>query len=144
MYNHAVNSITSNISSQLMDGILPEYTFCFYCDGGGIITNHYLDGRSDNITKTESPYLLNINGQCLICLSIYTWVNGVPTYTSDIEKSGLPFNTPLTADDLRETLHESDKWVQQTINISTLDKVHEVLTVYPEISYATYRLLSDL
>ena len=29
-------------------------------------------------------------------------------YTSDIEKSGLPFNTPLTADDLRENLHESD------------------------------------
>ena len=143
MYNHAVNSITSNISKRLMNGILPEYTFCFYCDGNGIITNHYLEGGSDNITKAISPYLLHVN-ECLICLSIYTWVNGVPTYTSVIEKSGLPFSTPLTADDLREHLHESDKWVQKTINISTLDKVQEILTVYPEISYATYRLLSDL
>ena len=87
---------------------------------------------------------MHVNGQCFICLSIYTWVTGVPTYTSVTEKSGLPFNTPLTADDLREHLNESDKWVQKTINKSTLDKVHEILTVYPEISYATYRLLSDL
>jgi len=50
----------------------------------------------------------------------------------------------LTADDLRENLHESDKWVQKTINISTLDKVHDILTIYPAISYSTYRLLSDL
>ena len=63
MYNHAVNGITSNISSRLMNGILPEYTFCFYCDGGGIITNHYLEGGSDNITKAKSPYLLHINSQ---------------------------------------------------------------------------------
>ena len=147
MYPHAVNNITSNISSRLNNGILPEYTFCFYCDGGGIITNHYIEGGSDNTdnnTKTDSPYLLNINGQCLICLSIYTWVNGVPPYTSVIEKSGLPFHTPLTTDDLRHNLHESDKWVQKTINISTLDRVHDVLTVYSEISYSTYRLLSDL
>ena len=144
IYPHAVNSITSNISSRLNNGILPEYTFCFYCDGKGITTNHYIEGGSDNTTTTDSPYLLNINGQCLICLSIYTWINGVPTYTSVIEKSGLPFSTPLTADDLRENLHEVDKWVQKTINITTLDKVHDVLTVYQEISYSTYRLLSDL
>ena len=47
-------------------------------------------------------------------------------------------------DDLRENLHESNKWIQKTINVSTLDKVYDVLRVYPEVSYSTYRILSDL
>jgi len=87
-YNQRVNSIKSNISSNHShylkeECILPEYTFCFYCDAGGHVTNNYLEGGSDkDIVSRESPYLLNINGQCLICLSIYIWINGVPTYTS--------------------------------------------------------------
>ena len=41
-------------------------------------------------------------------------------------------------------MHESDKWVQKTINVSTLDKVYEILKIYPDISYSTYRMISDL
>ena len=85
------------------------------------------------IIKQQSPYLLTINGQCLICLSIHTWINGVPTYTSVVEIRGLPFNTPLIREDLNENMHESDKWVQKTINVSTLDKVYEILKIYPDI-----------
>ena len=87
---------------------------------------------------------MKIDGECLICLSIYTWINGVPTYTSVVEQSGLPFNRPLSDDDLKENLHESNKWIQKTINVSTLDKVHDVLQLYPIASYSTYRTLSDL
>jgi hypothetical protein len=135
--------ISSNSSKD--SGVRPEYTFCFYCDAGGVISNHYLEGGSENITTTtDLPYLFNINGKCLICLSIYTWIYGVPTYTSVVETLGLPFSTPLHDDDLRENLHESNKWIQKTINVSTLDKVYDVLTVYPEVSYSTYRILSDL
>ena len=149
IYYQQVNSITSKISSSYLkeDGILPEYTFCFYCDGGGIISNHYIEGGSSTTTTTtttDSPYLLHIHGQCLICLSIYTWINGVPTYTSVVEIAGLPFNKPLDKDQLQENLHESNKWIQKTINVSTLDKVSDVLHAYPEVSYSTYRSLSDL
>ena len=147
IYHQQVNSINSNISSShdKADGILPEYTFCFYCDGGGIISNNYLEGGSGNATtKTTFPYLLAINGQCLICLSISTWINGVPTYTSVVETSGLPFSTPLSEDDLKDNMHESNKWVQKTINVRVLDQVHDVLTLHPEVSYSTYRKISDL
>jgi hypothetical protein len=41
-------------------------------------------------------------------------------------------------------MHESDKWVQTIINVSTLDKVYEILKIYPDVSYSTYRMISDL
>ena len=147
VYSLQVNSIRSKFSSQHLkkDGVLPEYTFCFYCDAGGVVTNHYLEGGSQSQEHIhDCPYLLKIDGECLICLSIYTWINGVPTYTSVVEQSGLPFTSPLSNDDLKENLHESNKWVQKTINVSTLDKVHDVLQLHPIVSYSTYRTISDL
>jgi hypothetical protein len=50
VYTHQVNSIASNISSKLKHGILPEYTFCFYCD-------HYLEGGSDSNNTTTTEYV---------------------------------------------------------------------------------------
>jgi hypothetical protein len=118
IYSLHVHGIKSKISTISLhkEGILPEYTFCFYCDGDGIISNHYIEKESITpIIKQQFPYLLTIDGQCLICLSIHTWINGVPTYTSVVAIRGLHFKTPLNREDLNEYMHESDKWVQKTI-----------------------------
>jgi len=61
-----------------------------------------------------------------------------------VEAHALPFNKPLSDDDLQDNLKESHRWVQRTVNIQTLDKVQEILRLFPDISYSTYRRLSDL
>ena len=49
IYSLHVHGIKSKISAISLhkEGILPEYTFCFYCDGDGIISNHYIEKEAN-------------------------------------------------------------------------------------------------
>ena len=99
-----------------------EYTFCFYCDAGGIMPNMYLEGGKDvnQETKMELPFLLQYDNQCLVCLSIHTWAYGES-------------NPTLSMEDKVHHVDNVHRWMQRIMNIRTLDKIKEIIVLFPMV-----------
>ena len=140
---HHINRITADQQTEME--IPDEYVFCFYCDGDGVMPNMYLEGgkEANSNTKLEFPYLLRYNDQCLICLSIHVWVFGAPTYVVYNDQHR-PFHPALTKEDKIHHLDKVHRWIQKIMNIKTLDKVSDMLAMFPTVSYSVYHQLSEL
>ena len=110
-----------------------EYTFCFYCDAGGIMPNMYLEGGKDvnQETKMELPFLLQYDNQCLVCLSIHTWAYGES-------------NPTLSMEDKVHHVDNVHRWMQRIMNIRTLDKIKEIIVLFPMVTYAVYHRISGI
>jgi len=148
-YQNQVQHIThvNRISmEQQHDMIIPdEYVFCYYCDGKGEMSNMYIEGgkQLNSNMNLELPYLLKYNDQCLICLSIHVWVFGAPTYVV-YDDHDRPFTSALTVENKLHHHNKVHTWIQKVINIKTLDKISEVLTIFPTSSYSLYHHLSEM
>ena len=122
-----------------------EYTFCFYCDAGGVLPNMYLEGGKEvnSNSKMELPYLLKHNNECLVCLSIHTWVYGAPTYVVD-NGHEKPFEPSLSMEEKSTHLESAHRWIQRIMNIRMLDKINNVLILFPIVTYSVYHQISEL